>query len=59
MPSKTKEPREIITVTVQYEVKIYAKGATHAQRKKCAESLAGTRLTKYIGCKLISVKAKE
>jgi hypothetical protein len=58
MSSKTKEQREIITVTVQYEVNINATGATHDERKQCAESLAGTRLTKYIGCKLISVKAK-
>lgn len=59
MPSRNKEPRETITVTVQYEVNINATGATHEKRKQCAESLAGTRLTKYIGCKLISVKAKE
>ena len=59
MPSRTKEQREYITVTVQYETNINATGATHEQRKKCAESLAGTRLTKYIGCKLISAKAKE
>lgn len=58
MSSINKEQREIITVTVQYEVKINATGATHDERKQCAESLAGTRLTKYIGCKLISVKAK-
>lgn len=58
MSSKTKEQREMITVTVQYEVKINATGATHDERKQCAESLAGTRLTKYIGCKLISAKAK-
>lgn len=58
MSSKTKEQRETITVTVQYEVKINATGETHEARKQCAESLAGTRLTKHIGCKLISVKAK-
>lgn len=58
MSSKAKEQREIITVTVQYEVKINATGATHDERKQCAESLAGTRLTKHIGCKLISAKAK-
>lgn len=58
MPSRNKEQREIITVTVQYEVKINATGATHDERKQYAESIAGTRLTKYIGCKLISVKAK-
>jgi hypothetical protein len=59
MQTKNKEPRETITVTVQYEVKIDATGATHDERKQRAESLAGTRLTKYIGCKLISVKSKE
>ena len=57
MSSKAKEQREIITVTVQYEVKINATGATHDERKQ-SESLAGTRLTKHIGCKLISAKAK-
>jgi hypothetical protein len=59
MPSINKEQRETITVTVQYEVKITATGATHDKRKQCAESLAGTQLTKSIGCKLISAKAKE
>ena len=58
MQSRNKEQSEIITVTVQYEVNIKATGATHDERKQCAESLAGTRLTKYIGCKLISAKAK-
>lgn len=57
MANKTQ--RETITVTVQYEVNITATGATHDERKQCAESLAGTRLTKYIGCKLLSAKAKE
>lgn len=59
MSTKNKEQRETITVTVQYEVKIDVTGATHEERKQRAESLAGTRLTKYIGCKLISAKAKE
>lgn len=59
MQSTNKKQSETITVTVQYEVSIKATGTTHDERKKCAESLAGTRLTKHIGCKLISVKAKE
>ena len=59
MPTKIKEPRESITVSVQYEVKIDVTGATHEERKQRAESLAGTRLTKHIGCKIISAKAKE
>lgn len=57
--AEKKKQREIITVTVQYEVNINATGATHEERKKCAESLAGIRLTKHIGCKFISAKAKE
>ena len=59
MQTRNKKESETITVTVQYEVSIKATGTTHDERKKCAESLAGTRLTKHIGCKLISVKAKE
>ena len=59
MQTRNKKESETITVTVQYEVSIKATGATHDERKQLAESLAGTRLTKHIGCKLISVKAKE